>query len=55
MKKDNDEIRWKDRLSQAQSCKPQGGPDYLLPRGPFSLLQTTTRVLIVEETGDTFA
>ena len=36
-------------IPTCQSCKPQGMPDYLLSRGPFLLLQTPTKVVMVEE------
>jgi len=50
MKKDNDEVlAGKIAYSPAQSCKPQGVPDYLLSPGPFIFLQTPTKVIIVEE------
>jgi hypothetical protein len=50
MKKDNDEVlAGKIAYSPAQSCKPQGIPDYLLSPGPFIFLQTPTKVIIVEE------
>jgi hypothetical protein len=50
MKKDNNEVlAGKIAYTPGQSCKPQGMPDYLLSRGPFLLLQTPTKVVMVEE------
>jgi hypothetical protein len=50
MKKDNDEVlAGKIAYTPGQSCKPPGMPDYLLARGPFIFLQTSTEVVMVEE------
>jgi hypothetical protein len=50
MKKDNDAVlAGKIAYTPGQSCKPQGIPDYLLSRGPFLILQTPTKVVMVEE------
>ena len=50
MKKDNDEIdAGKIQFTANSSCLPSGVPVFMLLPGPFYLLQTPTKVVILEE------
>jgi hypothetical protein len=52
MKKDNDEIdAGKIQFTANSSCLPTGIPMFMLVPGPFYILQTPTKVVIVEESG----
>jgi hypothetical protein len=52
MKKDNDEIdAGKIQFTANSSCLPAGVPVFMLVPGPFYLLQTPTKVVMIEETG----
>jgi hypothetical protein len=52
MKKDNDEIEGgKIQFTANSSCLPSGVPVFDLLPGPFYLLQTPTKVVILEEQG----
>jgi len=50
MKKDNDEVlRGKIAYTAGQSCHPQGVPAFALVQGPLLILQTPTKVTMVEQ------
>src|SRR5260370_30110494 len=52
MKKDNDEIEGgKIQFTANSSCLPSGVPVFMLLPGPFYLLETPTKVVILEEQG----